>query len=80
MSFIAMPLGINVVYMEGTRGLVSMRFTDEARFYEMLRRGRATLEDVNMVKLSLEQYRPGMVDLRLDDEQYTALRKKAKRV
>jgi hypothetical protein len=68
-------MGIYVTFMEGNRvvGRI-LRFTTQERLVEMLRRGRATLEDVNMVRLSLEQGRPGAVEIRLDDEQYASLK------
>jgi hypothetical protein len=73
--FQEMPMGIYVTFMEGNRvvGRI-LRFTTQERLVEMLRRGRATLEDVNMVRLSLEQGRPGAVEIRLDDEQYASLK------
>jgi hypothetical protein len=50
------------------------RFNSDEMVYEMLRRGRADRETMNIVEMNLTQGRPVMVDLNLTDEQYAKLK------
>lgn len=51
------------------------RFTSEHKLLEMLHRGRANLETINIVEHALRERRCCMIDLDLTDEQFEKLRR-----
>jgi hypothetical protein len=72
-SYIDMPRGLRVTFMEGNRSLGRvLNFTDDRKI-ELLRRSHAPIEDHQIVEMALRQRRPGMLELRLTEEQYTTL-------
>jgi hypothetical protein len=73
--FQEMPLGIAVTFTEDNRSLGrSLRFTEEQKFHEMLRRAGAVLEDRNIAEYALRTRSAGTVELRLDEQQYASLK------
>jgi hypothetical protein len=50
-----------------------LNFTDDRKIFELLQGAHAPIEDHQIVDLALQQRRPGMVELRLTEEQYISL-------
>lgn len=64
----------HLTFMEGSRSLGRvLNFSDERKIFDLMRRAHATLEDHNIVEMALLSRRPGRVELRLTEEQYTTL-------
>jgi len=65
---------LRVTFIEGNRGPGRiLNFTDGRKIFELLQRAHAPIEDHQIVDMALQQRRPGMVELRLTEEQYISL-------
>jgi hypothetical protein len=74
MFYSEMMCSYHVTFMEGNRGLGQMKFNSEEPIFEMLRRAHNSVEDHQIVEYAMQQRRPGSVELRLNDQQYAALK------
>jgi hypothetical protein len=73
-----MAFTYHVIFLDprSHKTLAIFRYSSAEPVYEILRRGHANLETINIVEMNLAQRRPVMVDLKLTDEQYNTLRQR----
>jgi hypothetical protein len=64
MSYIDMPRGLRVTFMEGIAAWPRCNFTDDRKIFELLRRSYAPIEDYQIVEMALRRRRLGVVERR----------------
>jgi hypothetical protein len=76
MHYIDTMLIFHVTFMEGNRVWGNLSFNSEEPIFEMMRRAHNPVEDHQIVENTIRERCPGVVELRLDDEQFASLVKR----
>jgi hypothetical protein len=70
------PAGLSVCFVEGMEQIGKQRmYRDPDRVYDILKAARGPQEDFQAVAYALKERRPGSVELKLSEEQYSKLKR-----